>query len=138
MDMLIDKLQAVPVAGNDHTFPAIIRADPTNCANNIVRFPALTLVNGDIHGPEDIFHDGHLHGQFFRHAVAGGLVAIVFQVAEGGAMEVKGNADGVRILLFLHSFEDIQKAKNGMGIKPFTGCEGLYTEKGTIYDRITV
>ena len=103
MDVFIDQLQTVTVTGNDHTLPTIVGADFTHCADYIVRFPALAFINRNVHGTQDVFHNRHLHGQFFRHAVAGGLVAVIFQMAEGGPMKVKRNADRIGLFFLLHA-----------------------------------
>ena len=77
MDIFVDQLQAVTVTGDDDTFPAVIGTNAAHGADHIVGFPTLALVDGDIHGPKNILHYRHLHSQFFRHAVTGGLIAII-------------------------------------------------------------
>ena len=78
----------------------------------------LALQDGNVHGPEDLLQKGHLLGQLLGHPMAGGLIAVVPQVAEGGALEVKGHADPIGALLLLHALQDVQEAKNGVGVQP--------------------
>ena len=138
MNIAINQLQAIPVTGNDDTFPLVIRADLTNGADHIVRFPSLAFIDGNIHRPQHIFHNRHLLGQFLGHTVTGSLIAIITQVTESRPVKVKGHTYRIGLFLFLHTIENIQKAENGIGIKPLLGSEGLDTKKCTIYDGVTV
>ena len=112
----VNQLQAVPVTGDDDALPGVVGADFAHRANHIVRFPALAFINGNAHGLQHLLHNGHLLGKLLRHGVAGGFVAVIFLVAEGGAVEVKGNCHGIGLLLLLHPFQNVQKAENRMGI----------------------
>ena len=47
-------------------------------ADDVIGFPALTLIDGNVHRPQDILHNGHLLHQFLGHGMTGGLVAVVF------------------------------------------------------------
>ncbi len=138
MDVLVDELQRIPVAGDNDALPVVLRADPAHGADDIVGLPALALVDGDVHGPEDVLHNGHLLAQLLGHGMAGGLIARVFQVAEGGGVEVKSHAHRLGLLLLLHPFQNVQKAVDGMGAQPLPGGQGLYAEKGTIDDAVAV
>ena len=77
MDILVDELQTVTVTGDHHTLPAVVRADLANGADDIVRFPALTFIDRNIHGPQNILHHRHLHGKLLRHAVPVCLIAVI-------------------------------------------------------------
>ena len=138
MDIFVNELQTVPVTGNSHTFPIVIGANSAHGADHIVRFPALAGVDRDIHSSQDFLHHRHLHRQFLRHTMAGSLVAVILQMSEGGAMEVKGNANRIRLFFLFHALQNIEEAVNGMGIKPLTIGKGLHTKIGTIYDGVTV
>ena len=67
-----------------------------------------------------------------------GFIALVFQMAKCGAVEVKGHADGLRLFLLLHALQNIQKAVNRMGIQPLPGGQGTHTEKGAVNDTVAV
>ena len=136
--MLVDELQAVPVAGGDDAVPAGGCAFLPHRADDVVRLPALAGEDGDIHGPQHILHHGHLLGQLVRHAVAGGLVLVVLLVAEGGAVEIEGHAQGVRRVLVLQPLHDIQKSVDGMGIEPLPGGQGPHAEIGAVDDAVAV
>ena len=138
MDVFINELQGIPVAGNDDALPFVVGADAAHGADDVVGFPALAFVNGDVHGPQDVLHHRHLHGQLFGHTMAVGLVAVVLQMAEGRAVQVEGHADRFRLFFLLHPFQNVQEAVNGMGVKPLPGGQGLYAEKGTVNDGVAV
>ena len=138
MNIVIDKLQAVPVSRNDDALPAVSGTDLPHRSDHIVRFPALAGVDGDIHGPEHILHHRHLLGKLFRHTVAGGLIPVKLFVPEGGAVEVKGHAHRVGLLFLFHPLQDVQKAVNGIGIQAVPGRQGLYAEKRPVDDAVPV
>ena len=136
--VIVNELQTVPVAGDDDALPGIVGADASHGADHVVRLPALALIDGNAHGPEHLLHDGHLLGQLLGHPMAGGLVAIVAQVAEGGTVKVKGNGDGIRLLLLLHPLQDVQEPEDGMGIQPIPGGQGLDAEIGAVDDAVAI
>ena len=136
--MVVDELQTVPVAGDDDAVPPVVGADFPHGADHVVGLPALTGVDGDIHGGEDLFHHRHLLGQFFGHAVTVGLVAIVFHMPEGGAVEVKGHTDRVGILFLLHPLQNVQKAVDGVGIQPVPGGQRLHAEEGPVDNTVAI
>ena len=124
LHMGVDELQAVPVPGDHHAVPVLLAAPLAHGADDVVCLPALALQDGNVHGPEDLLQKGHLLGQLLGHPMAGGLIAVVPQVAEGGALEVKGHADPIGALLLLHALQDVQEAKNGVGVQPLPGGQG--------------
>ena len=137
-DAVVDQLEAVPVAGDHDALPVPAAADFGHRADDVVGLPALTGVDGDAHGGEHFLHHRHLLGQLLGHAVAGGLVALVLQVAEGGALEVEGHAEGVR-LIFLHElFQNVQKAIDGVGIESLPGGEGPDAVERPVDDAVAV
>ena len=138
MDIFINKLQTVPVAGNNDTLPLIVGADSAYGTNNIVCFPSLAFVNGNIHGPQNVLHHRHLHGKFFRHAMSVCLIAVILQVTEGGAVKIKGNADRFRLLFLFHLLQNVQKTVNGMGIKPLPCGKGPHTKIGSVNNTVAV
>ena len=136
--MFIDQLQAVPVACNDHTFPIVIAADFTDSTNHVISFPTLASIDGNIHRFKNLFHNRHLLCKFFRHTMSGSFITIVFQMTERRSMQVECNTNCLRLFFLFHLFQNIQKAVNGIGVKPLTSCKGLYTIKCTINDGVTV
>ena len=86
------QLQRVPVARDNYAVCSLARADFARRAQNIVRFPALTFVDGDVHRAQDLFHERHLHCQLLRHRMARGFIAVVGQMAERQRFEVERDA----------------------------------------------
>ena len=78
MDIFVDQLEGIPVAGDDHALPVLPGADFAHGADDVIGFPALAFVNGNVHRPQDVLHNGHLLRQFLGHGMTGGLVAVVF------------------------------------------------------------
>ena len=117
MDIFIDQLQRVPVAGDNDTLPALLGTNLCRSTDHVIRFPALTFVDRNVHCPQNVLHNRHLLRQLLWHSVAVGLVAFILQMAEGGAMEVEGHGDGFRLLLLFHSLQNIQKAVDGVGVE---------------------
>ena len=138
MDVFVDELQGVPISRNDDALPAVIRADFCHRADDIIRLPTLTFIDGNVHSPEHILHHRHLLSQLFGHSVAGGLVAIVFQVSEGRPVKVKGYGNGLGLLLLLHPLQNVQEAVDGVGVKPLPVGQGLHAEIGTVNDAVAV
>ena len=136
--VLVDELQAVAVAGDDDAVPARLAGFFGDGADDVVGLPALAGVDGDIHGRKHLLHHGHLLGQLLRHAVAGGLVAVVAQVAEGGAVQIEGHTQAVGLLLGQHPVEDVQKAEDGVGVLPVPGGEQPHPVKGAVDDAVAV
>ena len=78
MDISVDQLQGIPVAGDDDALPVLPGADLAHGADDIIGLPALTLIDGNIHRPQNVLHNGHLLRQLLGHGMTGGLVAVVF------------------------------------------------------------
>ena len=138
MDMLINQLQGIPVAGNNNTFPPLLGTDLAHGSDHIVRFPAPTFVDGNIHRPQYVLHDGHLHGQLFRHAMAVCFIAVILFMPERRAMEVESHTNGLGLLLLVHPFQNIEEAINGVGIKAVPGGQGLDTKVRPVNHAVAV
>ena len=138
MDVFIDQLQTVPVAGDNDALPALFRADSPYGADHVIGLPALAFVDGDVHGPEHILHNGHLHGKLLGHSLPGGLVAVEAQMAEGGPMEVKGHAYRLGLLLLLHPLQNVQEAVDRMGVQSLPGGQGPHAEERPVDDAVSV
>ena len=110
-----DQLEGVLVAGDHDGVPSgggILGGDG---AHQVVRLPAVHLVDGDVHGGQHVLQNGHLAGQLVGHSLPGGFVAVIGQVAEGGSLAVKGDAQGVGVAVVQQLAQDIQKAEDGVG-----------------------
>ena len=107
--MLVDQLQRVPIAGDDHAVPVRPAALLADRADHVVGFPAFAFKDGDAHGAQNILHHRQLHGKLIRHRVTRRLVAVIGQMAERRRLEVERHAQGVGLLLRPELFENIQK-----------------------------
>ena len=107
--MLVDQLQRIPVAGDDHAVPVGPAALLADRADHVVGLPALAFKDGDAHGAQNVLHHRQLHGKLFRHRVTRRLVAVIGQMAERRRFEVERHAQGVGLLLRPELFENIQK-----------------------------
>ena len=117
-----DELEGVLVAGDDGAVPVCRLAFAGDGADEVVRLPACQLVAGDVQRVQHFLHHRHLHPQFFRHGLSGGLVGGVGGMAEGGGVDVKGDADGVGPFLVFQAEQGGQKAENGVGIQTVPGA----------------
>ena len=133
-----DELQTVLVSRDHHALPPGGLALAGDGADQVVGLPALQLVAGDVQGVQHLFQHRHLHPQLLRHGLPGGLVGLVGGVAEGGRVDVKGNAHRVRRLLPLQPQQGGQKAENGVGVQPVPGRKGPDAVVGPIDDGIAV
>ena len=107
-------------------------------AEDVVGLPAF---GGDLPVAEvgqELLQHRHLLGQLVGHPVAGGLVAVVHLVAEGGGFEVERHGDLVRGALLEQGVQNIQKAENGVGIAAVLGGQQLDAEKGAVGDAVAV
>ena len=78
VDISVDQLQRIPVAGDDDALPVLLRANLAHGADDVIGLPALTLIDGNIHRPQNVLHNGHLLHQLLGHGMTGGLIALVF------------------------------------------------------------
>ncbi len=134
-----DQLEGIFIPGDDDRVPpgALVRLG--DGANQVVGLPAVQLVHGDVQGGEDLFQNGHLAGQLLGHGLALGLIALVGQVAEGGGLAVKGDAQGLGLLLVQQLVQNIQKAKHGVGGLARPGGQvRAHAVKGPVDDGVAV
>ena len=136
--MSVNELQRIPVAGDDDTVPVLLTAFFANSADNVICLPPLGGVDGNVHGGKHLLHKGHLLGQFLRHTVAIGLIALVAFMPEGGAMEIEGHAYRVRIFFLLHALQNVQEPVDGMGVESLPGCQRLHAEIGPVDDAVAI
>ena len=136
--VLVDELQRIPVAGDDHAVPVFAPALPADRADDVVSFPTLTGENGDAHGAQHVLHDRHLHGQLLRHRVARGLIAVIGQMAERGRFEIECNAQCVRLLVIAELFENIQKAIDGVCKQAVPGRKRAHAIVGAVDNAVAV
>ena len=134
-----DQLEGVLVSRDDHRLPPGGGIFLGDSADEVVGLPAVHLIHGDVHGGEDILQQGHLAGQLLRHPLPGGLVPLVGQMAEGGGLAVKGDAQGVGLPLIQQFIENVQKAENGVGGLSRPGGEILaHPVKGPVDNGVAV
>ena len=132
------QLQAVAVSRGKEAVVLPGRAGGGQRAQDVVGFPAFGGDDAIAQVREDLLQHRHLLGQLVRHTVAGGLVALVHLVAEGGGLQVKGHGHFVGLGLLQQGEHDIQKAENGVGITAVLGGQQLDAEKGTVGDAVAV
>ena len=134
-----DQLEGVLVAGDHNGIPSgggILGGDG---AHQVVRLPAVHLIDGDVHGGQHVLQNGHLAGQLVGHPLPGGLVAVIGQMAEGGSLAVKGDAQGVGVAVVQQLAQDIQKAEDGVGRLAGAGGEILaHPVKGPVDQGVAV
>ena len=137
--LICDQLQGILVSGDHHRFPPLLAVHAGDGSQQVVRLPAIQLVHGDVHGRQHFLQNGHLAGQFLGHPLAGGLISLVSQVAEGRRLSVKGDTQRVRLHLIQQFVENIQKSKNGVGGLTVPGSQILAdTIKRPVYDGISI
>ena len=136
--MRIDQLQAVAVAGQNDAVPTAAAARLGHRADHVVGLPALTLVDWDVHRFQHLLHDRHLHGKLLRHRVPCGLVAVIFQVAEGRPVQIKGNAQRVRRFLRRDLLQNIQKAEDRVRVQAVARRQRPHAVKRAVDDAVAV
>ena len=136
--VLPNELKTVLVPGHHHALPARRGALPGNRAQEVIRLPALQLITGDVQCVQYLLQHRNLHTELLRHGLPGGLVGRVRLVAEGGCVEVEGNAHRVRGLLPLQAQQRRQKTKDGVGVEPVPGRQGPDAVVGPVDDAVSV
>ena len=136
--MRIDQLQAIAVSCQDDAVPVLFAAGGSYRPDDIVRLPALTLINRNIHRSKDLLHDRHLHGKLLRHSVPRCLVAFILQVAEGRPVQIEGNAERIRLFLRGYFLQNVQKAEDRIRIKAVTRRQRTYPVKCAVDDTVAV
>ena len=91
-----------------------------------------------MHRAQNILHIRKLHGKLVRHRVARRLIAVVLQMAECGRLEIERHAQRVRRFPLAQTFEDIQKAENGVGTQPFLRGQDPHPVERTVQNAVTV
>ena len=136
---LCHQLEGVLVPCDHHGLPpggSILHRDG---ADEVVRLPSVQLVHGDVQGREDLLQDGHLTGQLVGHPLAGGLIALIGQMAEGGGLPVKGDTQCLRFALVQQLVQDGQKAEHRIGGLAVPGGQVLaHAVKGPIDNGIPI
>ena len=133
-----DELKAVLVAGDDDAVPAGRLAFPGNGADQVIGLPPLHFIAGDVQGIQHLFQHRHLHPQFLRHGLPGGLVRLVRLVTEGRGVEVEGDAQGIRPFFLFQAQQRGEKAEHGVGVQPFPVSQGADAVIGPVDDGVAV
>jgi len=110
------QLQAVTVAREHIGVNAPLVGQARGGSQQIVRFVALQLADAHMHGLQHLSHQRQLGPQFLRHGLAGGLVAVVEGVAEGGSVHVHHHAQPIRAVFAQRLDQHAEKAMHGIGI----------------------
>ena len=110
-----DQLQAVAVTGYDHAGVAVLVRAAADGAEQVIRLVARLFAPDDAQRIEHLLCQRQLCGQLVRHPLAGGLVGVEFEVAEGFLLYVKADDGAVRLLLVLQFEQRSQKAVYGVG-----------------------
>ena len=136
--MVGDELEGILISRHHYTVPARRLALPGNGADEVVGLPALQLIAGDIQGIQHLFQHWHLHPQFLRHGLSGGLVRLVCLVAEGRGVEVEGDAQGIRLFFLFQAQQRGKKTEHSMGIQPLPVGQGTDAVIGPVDDGVAV
>ena len=135
---LADQLQAVAVSGGkEAVIPAGI-AGRRQCAQNVVGLPALGRHLTIAQIGEQLFQHRHLLRQLFGHSVPGGLVAVVHLVPERWRTQIECHGDLVGLGVLEQGEQNIQKAKNGVGVAAVLGGQQLDAKKCAVGDAVAV
>ena len=110
-----DQLEAVAVTGDDHAGVAVLVRAAADGAEQVIRLVARLFAADNAQGIEHLLCNRQLCRQFIRHALAGGLVGVEFEVTEGLFLHVKADDGAVRLLLVLQFEQRSQKAVNRVG-----------------------
>ena len=135
---LAHQLQAVPVSGGKEAVVLADGAGSSQRAQNIVRFPSLGGNGAVAKVCQQLLEHRHLLCQFLGHGVAGGLVAIVHFMPEGGGFQVKGHGYLVRLALLEQREQNVQKAIDGVGITSVLGGQQLDAVKSAVGNAVAV
>ena len=137
-DVFVHQLQAVPVAGGQKAFVAPGGRGGREGAQQVVGLPALAAHHHKAQFSQQLFQNRHLLGQVIGHTVAGGLVAVVHLVAEGGGLQVPGDGHFIGLVLPQKVQQNVQKAVDGVGGAIVLGGEDLNAVKGPVDQAVAV
>ena len=84
-------------------------------AEQVIRLVARLFAPDDAQRIEHLLCNRQLRRQLIRHALAGGLVGVEFEVTEGFLLHVKADDGAVGLLLVLQFEQRSQKAVYGVG-----------------------
>ena len=132
------QLQAVPVSGGKETVVLPGGAGSSQCTQNIVRFPAFGGNGAVAKVCQQLFEHRHLLRQFLGHGVAGGFVAIVHFMPEGGSFQIKSHGHLVRLALLEQGEQNVQKAIDGVGVTSVLGGQQLDAVKSAVGNAVAV
>ena len=106
-----DQLERVLVPGDDHRRPAGGGVLYRDGADEIIGLPAVQLIHGDFHGRQHLLQQRHLTGQLVGHPLPLGLIAPHRPDAGRWGLPVKGDAQGIRLLLVQQLIQNIQNPR---------------------------
>ena len=135
---LAHQLQAVPVSGGKEAVVLAGSAGSSQCTQNIVRLPALGGNGAVAKVCQQLLEHRHLLCQLLGHGVAGGLVAIVHFMPEGGGFQIKSHSHLIRLALLEQGEQNVQKAIDGVGITSVLGGQQLDAVKSAVGNAVAV
>ena len=133
-----DQLQAVPVAGDDDAAVAVLVRAAADRADQVVRLVARQLAAHEPHRVQHFLHHRQLGGELIRHALAGGLIGIKLQMAEGFFLYVKAHDRAVGLLVVLQLEQRGQKAVDRVGGQALVVGELPHAVKRAVQNAVAV
>ena len=135
---VVHQLQAVPVAGGEQRGTALGLAGGGQSAENVIGLPARLAHLHKTQVGQQFLQHRHLLGQFLRHAVAGGLVAVVGLVAEGGGALIPGDGHRIGLVGGKQVQEDVLEPEDRIGVAPVFRCQQFDAEEGAVDQTVAV
>jgi len=112
------QLHEILVAGYHHHMKILVPGNAGKGADEIICLKSLLLNNGDIHGCDNLFDPGNLHGHLLGHWRPVGLILIIHSVAECGPFDIKKHGQIIGLPLLYQFKQHHGKPVGGIGGKP--------------------
>ena len=137
MNMFIDQLQSIPIAGDDEKL-LLRRSLGGQCPDDVVRFKSFQLQNRDSQSLQHFPGHRELFGQLRRSRFALGFVIGIFLVPKGPFTLVKSDYNA-RWFQIGHQFDDhVGKSKHGVRELSVGGRQGGQSIKCPMNQTTTV
>ena len=132
------QLEAVTIAGGNHTFRALLPADAGEGAEDIVRFKAVALDKAVAKKLQKLLEVRELLGQLLRHSLALRFIARVRLVAERWGFPVKRDGHGARLCLRQQPLQHGQETIDSVCIQAFLGGKDADPVKSPVQDAVSI